>query len=321
MSQSRVLVSGSLAYDRIMNYGGVFSDHILPEKVHTLSVSFVVDALVEHFGGTAGNIAYSLALLGMRPVVLGSAGNDFGRYKKHLNHHGVGTTCIRIVASDRTASASIMTDTKDNQITAFHPGALAHASIKYQVSSIKRLLKDVAFAIVSPGNVDDMRALPTVYKKHHIPYAYDPGQMLPALSKSDLIFGLTGADVLFVNDYELELLKTRTGLSHAAIRDKVRALVTTLGERGSRIECDGKTYKIPSAKPRAIVDPTGAGDAYRAGFIHGLFANWDWPTIGRFAGLIAVYTVEKLGTQTHTFTFNGLRSCYKANFGVGLPRE
>ncbi len=319
MKKHAILVSGSLAYDRIMNYGGVFSDHILPEKVHTLSVSFMVDTLVEHFGGTAGNIAYSLALLGDTPVVLGSVGGDFDRYKKHCTDHGMETRGIQIVDADHTASAWIMTDRRDNQITAFHPGALVKPSMMGQGEGIRGLLKGVGFVIVAAGNHDDMRRLPALAKRKGIPYAYDPGQMLPMLSKRDLVAGLTGAHSVFVNDYELALLLKKTGLSMAALRGKVGALVTTLGARGSRIETGQKTYRIPAAKPKAVADPTGAGDAYRAGFIHGVLAGWDWPTIGRFAGLISVYTVEQLGTQTHRFAWKELRARYRKNFSRNLP--
>lgn len=316
MKKLPILVSGSLAYDRIMNFAGVFSDHILPEKIHTLSVSFLVDNLVEHFGGTAGNIAYSLALLGAASVVVASAGNDFSPYKKHLKRSGVQTRGVREVPKDRTASAWIMTDRKDNQITAFHPGALKRRMQNAELRSIAR--RRIDFAIVAAGNRDDMRRLPTLYKRLGIPYAFDPGQMLPALSRDDLRTGLTGARALFVNDYELSLLLKRTGLSLKQLRASVHTLVVTLGAKGSRIESGGKVYKIPSAKPKAIVDPTGAGDAYRAGFIYGLLAGWPLETVGRFAGLVAVYTVEKLGTQTHKFTWKEVCRRYKKSFGPQL---
>ncbi len=312
-----VLVSGSLAYDRIAYFPGVFSEHILPEKIHTLSVSFNIKSIAEHFGGTAGNIAYTLALLGKKPKILGSVGNDFGRYKKHLKRSGVETRGVREVPKDRTASAWIMTDKKDNQITAFHLGAMVR-SWKHEVGSQKEWTKNVAFAIVSPGNVKDMGRLPAEFRKYGIPYAFDPGQTLPVLSRKALRDGVTGAAVLFVNDYELALLSKRSGLNHQQLRDSVHTLVTTLGPKGSRIESEGKTYRIPPAKPKAVVDPTGAGDCYRAGFIYGLLAGWPLEMVGRFAGLVAVYTVEKLGTQTHEFTWNELRGRYKTNFGRRL---
>lgn len=313
----RILVSGSLAYDRIMNFGGVFSEHILPEKIHTLSVSFMVDNLVEHFGGTAGNIAYSLALLGVNPVVAASVGNDFVRYKKHLKTCGVDTRAVRGISDERTASAWIMTDRKDNQITAFHAGAMSEG-MKYEVGSMKGLLRSAAFVIVSPGNLEDMALLPRLAKQCKVPYAFDPGQVIPVLSKKTLRDGLTGARVLFVNDYELSLLLKRTGLSLKQLRARVHTLVVTLGGKGSRIEAEGKVYRIPPAKPKAIVDPTGAGDAYRAGFIYGLLASWPLETVGRFAGLVAVYTVEKFGTQTHAFTWKEVRRRYKKSFGSQL---
>ena len=310
----RVLVSGSLAYDRIMNFGGVFADHILPEKIHTLSVSFMVENLVEHFGGTVGNIAYSLALLGATPVVVASAGNDFGGYKKHLQRSGVETRGVREVSNNRTASAWIMTDKKDNQITAFHPGAMAEPASptpwwKHQT---------YAYAIAAPGNAVDRAAVITFARAKKIPFAFDPGQHLTHLSRAHLREHIAGAHTLFVNDYELAMLLKRSGLSQQQLRDRVHILVTTLGSSGSRIESVGKGHRIPPAKPKAIVDPTGAGDAYRAGFIYGVLAGWPLETVGRFAGLVAIYTVEKLGTQTHWFTWKELRGRYKKNFDVSI---
>lgn len=312
-----ILVSGSLAFDRIMDFPGYFRDHILPDKLHEISVSFVVNDVQEYFGGTAGNIAYNLALLGEHPVILSSAGTDYEPYRRWQNRHGIDTRAVKIVSRTRTASAFIMTDKADNQITAFHPGAMAYSGVMSKKLQ-SQLLKKIQWAIVSPGNLDDMRHLPTFYKKHSVPYIYDPGQAIPALSKKDLEQGITGARILIVNDYELALIQKKTGFTKRAILDKVEILAVTLGEKGSLIETAKGQLIIPAAKPRAVVDPTGAGDAYRAGFLYGLMHTWPLETTGRFAALIAVYTVEKKGTQTHGFNWKTLMRRYKENFKTNI---
>lgn len=312
-----IAVSGSLAFDRIMDFPGYFKDHLLPEKLHEISVSFMINDLVEHFGGTAGNIAYSLALLGERPIVLASAGNDYSPYKAWQKKHGINTSLVFEVVAKKSASAYIMTDKADNQITAFYPGAMMHR-IKNLESNVKKLDKEVQMAIVSPGNIDDMRILPKFYRKYKIPYIFDPGQALPALSKEDLVSGMDGAEVLMVNDYELALVQKKTGFTKKQILDKVITLVTTLGEKGSLIEHKNGSYKIPPAKANKIIDPTGAGDAYRAGFIYGIARKWSFERIGRFAAVTAVHAVEKAGTQTHQFTVASLKKRYKKNFNETL---
>lgn len=308
-----ILVSGSLAYDRIMNFPGYFRDHLLPEKLHQISVSFLIDAITQHFGGTAGNIAYSLALLGEKPVVIGSVGSDYTMYRTWQRKQGIDLSLVQTVKSEQTASAYIMTDKADNQITGFHPGALWHPSIQHSAFSIQSL-KKVKMAIVSPGNNDDMRALPKFCKKNNIPYIYDPGQEIPRLSSNDLTRGMTGAKVLMVNDYELAMVQKKTGFTRKQLLDKVDILVTTLGADGSRIDTRSSSVSIPAAKPKKIVDPTGAGDAYRAGFIFGLLQKWPLERVGRLASLTAAYTVEKAGTQTHHFTWNELQKRYYKNF-------
>ncbi len=318
-----VLVSGSLAYDRIMNFPGRFRDHIMPEKLHALSVSFLIDRVDRHFGGTAGNIAYSLALLGEPATIIAGAGRDFSPYKTWLRARGIPTASIAVHTDIDTASATIMTDREDNQITGFHLGAMGRRMENAKIK-MKKYATTATMAIVSPGNIDDMRTLPRIYKKHKIPYLYDPGQQIPALSAVDLRAGISSARALIVNDYELALVEKKTGWGKAGILKKTAMLVTTLGAKGSVIEVESRKSKvikhaIPAAKPKAIVDPTGAGDAYRAGFLYGLTAGWPLEVVGRFAALIAVYTVECVGTQTHTLTWSGLRRRYRAQFGSRIP--
>lgn len=313
----RVLVSGSLAYDRIMDFPGRFRSHILPGKIHLLNLSFAVRDLSEHFGGTAGNIAYNLALLGARPTVVASAGSDFGPYRKWLGQHGVGLAGVRVVARERTAAAYIITDRDDNQITGFHIGAMAERGIAPTASSLRR----TAVAIVAPGNLADMRTLPARYRHLGVPYWFDPGQQLTSLSGAALRAAIGGSAGVFANDYELSLLLKKSGWRLAQLLGKTKLLVTTFGPKGSEIRSGSTRLRVRAAKPRKVVDPTGAGDAYRAGFLYGYLQRWPLKTAAQFAGLVAVYTVEKAGTQTHRFTWAGLRRRYRENFGSGLPKN
>lgn len=310
----KVLVSGSLAYDKIMTYPGRFSDHILPDKIHTLSVSFVTESLSEHFGGTAGNISYSLGLIGEHPAVLAAVGNDFGPYRDWLERAGVDLDFVRVVADKPTTFLTIMTDQGDNQITAVYIGAMAE-SCETQAGQ----LPADAMAIVAPGNVADMRRLPGIYRETSIPFVFDPGQQVPSLSADDLRNGIDGAKALLVNDYELSLIVEKTGWDEMEILKHAEILGVTLADKGSRIRTLEKTFDIPAATPGKVLDPTGAGDAYRAGFIKGLIADWNLDVIGRFAGIVAAYAIEAHGPQGHHFTFHEARVRYAQNFGHELP--
>ena len=305
---ARVLVSGSLAYDRIMNFPGIFSEHIIPEKAHELNVSFQVDNLKESYGGTAGNIAYNLALLGEKPAIVARAGNDFAPYRKWLAEHGIDIARIEEDAEDRTAFASIMTDQKDNQITAFYMGAMRMPT--------KLVLEPLAgdMAILGAGNIEDMRALPALFRSSRIPFIFDPGQGLTALSGEDLKNGIEGSQALISNDYELALIMKKTGWNEEEILTHTDMLVTTFGAEGSQAKTKETTVRVPAAKPKNTNDPTGAGDAYRAGFIHGLLKGLPLEQILKLAGLVACYTVETYGTQTHTFSKDELKARYKENF-------
>ncbi len=293
MRMSRVLVAGSLAYDRIMDFQGYFRDHFLPEKLHDISVSFLVSSVTEQFGGTAGNIAYSLALLGQEPAIIATAGTDFDRYAAHCQACGIPVDTIERASDLPTASAYIMADKTNSQIAAFAPGAGARA---YERSLD---FTDAALAIVAPTCDEDMQRVPEEAKKAGVPYFFDPGQRLTSLPTELLRAGIEGAAALFVNDYELALTLERTGWSEEELRTKVGLLVVTLGAEGSRIVTPEGEERV-TAVAATLADPTGAGDAYRAGFIAGYLAKLPAAQCAKLGSLIAAYAVEQVGTQAHT---------------------
>lgn len=292
-----IIVSGSLAYDRIMDFPGHFSDHILPEKIHVLNVSFTVNGLVEKFGGTAGNIAYNLSLLGERPLIVATIGRDYHRYfdwmeKNNLPRHG-----IKIIEDELTAGAYITTDKADNQITGFNPGAMKFvSSINFDEIDRKNTI-----AIIAPGNLDDMINCSTNYKTRGIDYIFDPGQSLPSWSSQDLLRCLEGSRIMISNDYELELICTITGLDKTGLLQRTNTIITTLGEMGSCVCTPDFTINIPSVKAREVVDPTGAGDAYRAGLIKGLIQDLGIGRCAEMGSACASFAVEHHGTQEHSF--------------------
>jgi adenosine kinase len=307
----RILVSGSLAYDRIMSFPGSFAEHILPDKIHILNVCFLVDGLEEKFGGTAGNIAYSLKLLGESPTILGSAGKDFAAYEAWLRHCGLTLEGIRRVGGEFTAGAYITTDRTDNQITGFNPGAMKYSS-DYALDDC-----DPAdtLAIVAPGNLDDMRDYPRRCKAKGLPCIVDPGQNITAFSGEDLTEMLTDAAYLITNDYELQLIENATKLSLAEIRERARIVITTLGENGSIVRQGAKEIHIPPARATEVLDPTGAGDAFRAGFIKGLTMGRIPAEAAKLGSVAAAYAVELHGTQEHRYTWQEFCDRYAANFG------
>ncbi|OIO07358.1 carbohydrate kinase family protein [Candidatus Falkowbacteria bacterium CG_4_9_14_3_um_filter_36_9] len=319
--KNNILVSGSLVYDRIMDFPGYFKDYIMPEKAHILNVSFAVNGLTESFGGTAGNIAYNLSLLGLRPVILATAGRDFGIYKKWLAKNRIDISRIKIIKNKNTASCYITTDKADNQITAFNPGALESISSVNNISRFYRsapLRSRMTLAIISPGNNKDMENYARVYKKNKIFYIYDPGQQITSLKKSSLLAGIAGASALVGNDYEFDLIKKITGWTAKKILDKVSILIITKGKKGAEIYDKNKIFKIPAVKLKKIVDPTGAGDAFRAGLIAGLANNMGLKEIGRLANTVASYAVEKRGTQAHRFGWKDVRRRYRESYGEKL---
>lgn len=290
-----IYVSGSLAYDRIMNFDGRFSDHILPDKIHVLNVSFNVNGLKEHLGGTAGNIAYGLALLGQRPCVLGSLGRDGQRYMDWLDTHGVETRHIRIVDEEYTAGAFITTDMSDNQITGFNPGAMMHSCL-FDTSLFD---PGDSILIVSPGNLQDMTGLPEQCRRLGVPFIFDPGQSLNILEGGPLAKAIEGAKIFISNDYELEVTLRKTGMSLADLLGKVEAVVSTKGEEGSLLVTKDGQVAIPAAKADEVKDPTGAGDAYRSGMLAAMAQGHDLPEACRWGAALSSFAVACFGTQEY----------------------
>jgi len=310
----RVLISGSIAYDKIMEYSGRFSDHVVADKVHTLNLSFVAENLKEYSGGTGGNIAYGLALLGEKPIILAAAGKDFESYRDRLVSAGVDLSLVRVAEDRPTAVCHIMTDSAGNQLSAIFLGAMNESCL-----ADKKNVPVDALAIISPGNIEDMRRLPEMYREKDIPFIFDPGQQIPALSVEEIKNGITAAKVFISNDYELSLVLQKIGWSEEDILKQAEMIITTLGKEGSRIRTREKTIDIPCARVDVAVDPTGAGDAYRAGFIKGLIMAWPLEMVGRFASVVSAYAVEVNGTQEYRLTLVEARARYAKNFGGELP--
>ncbi len=306
----QIFISGSLAYDRIMDFPGKFSDHILADKIHILNVCFVVNGLNERFGGTAGNIAYSLALLGERPLILAAAGNDFDKYEAWLRQHNLPLEGIRRIPKELTAGAYITTDMADNQITGFNPGAMKYPSF-YQFDGSDPQEK---LAIVAPGNTEDMVAYSRSYKQHHISYIFDPGQQITSLSAEELVEMVTGSKVLICNDYELEMIIQKTGLEQDELLKRTEAIISTFGENGSLVITRQEEIKIVAAKASKVLDPTGAGDAYRAGLIKGLVLGENLVNAARMGATCSSYAVECQGTQEHEFTQEDFWARHRDNF-------
>ena len=304
-----IIVSGSLAYDRIMDFPGYFSEHILPEKIHVLNIAFQVDSIREKFGGTAGNIAYALSLLGEHPVISGAIGHDYRRYFEWLAKNGIATDNIKIIENEFTASAYITTDKADNQITGFHPGAMKYSA----ALDFNQLNPKETIVIVSPGNLDDMLNYPCFCKGRGIDYVFDPGQSLPMLEAAKLTQAIEGCRILIANDYELELITSKTGLKKAALLKLAETIIVTQGEAGSIVFTQDEEIKIPAVKPRKAVDPTGAGDAYRGGLISGLVQGKSIKDCAKMGSVCASFCVECYGTQEYRFSqeeFNErLNSC------------
>ncbi len=309
-----IFVSGSLAFDNIMDFPDHFRNHILPGKTHNLNVSFLINSLKTNFGGTAGNIAYSLALLGERPIILATAGKDFDKYKDWLSIHGVDISHVKIIDNEMTATAHIITDKSDNQITAFYPGSMKYPGVALSAG----LLSRDSLAIVSPGYMGDMLSYVSSYNKNKVSYIFDPGQQIPALTPEEIKKGIAGAKIFISNDYEVSLILEKTGWTETDIMGKVEILVTTFGGKGSVIKSKGKIYSIPAAKPKNLKDPTGAGDAYRAGFIKGLIDGLTLDKIGRLASVVSAYAVETYGTQNHKFSWKDIQERYIENFKEGI---
>ena len=308
-----VLICGSLAYDTIMVYPGLFKNDILPDKVHMLNVSFLVPEMRREFGGCAGNIAYNLQMLGGEPLPMGTAGRDFTTYAAWMDKQGISRKHIKELPESFTAQAYIVTDMDDNQITAFHPGAMNQAHTQ---SIVK---KGVKLGTVSPDGKDGMVKHARQFFEADIPFLFDPGQGLPMFNGDELKLFITQASYVAVNDYESELLLKRTGWTLKQIAERVDALIVTHGAKGSHIHAKHKLHKIPCARAEALADPTGCGDAYRAGLLYGISNGLDWDTTGRIASLLGAIKIERPGTQNHKFTPESFRARFKKEFRYEVP--
>jgi len=309
----KTLICGSIAYDTIMVFGERFKNHILPEQIHILNVSFLVPDMRREYGGCAGNIAYSLKLLGDEPLIMATVGEDSALYMQRLHKLGLDATHVREVPGTYTAQAFITTDIDDNQITAFHPGAMNH-SHHNEVGSAK----DVQLGIVSPDGREGMFAHAQGFHDAGIPFVFDPGQGLPMFDGADLERFIGLADYVTVNDYEAKLLCERTGRSLEAIAGDLEALVVTLGGNGAAIYAGGGRIDIPAVTPDKVVDPTGCGDAFRAGLLYGIARDWPWPKTGRLASLLGSIKIAHRGGQNHKATREQIADRYRAAFGEAL---
>lgn len=308
-----VLICGSLAYDTIMVFQDRFRNHILPEKVHMLNVAFLVPSMRREFGGCAGNIGYNLKLLGGDPLPMAAVGRDFAPYRAHFEACGICLDQVREVDDHFTAQAFITTDLDDNQITAFHPGAMTRS-----VESHVRDVPGVDFGIVAPDTREAMLQHAQEFAARGVPFIFDPGQAMPLFSGAEFRAFIEQAQYVTVNDYESQLLQERTSWSEREIAERVEAYIVTRGPKGSLIHTRQQTHEIPPGRVRRVVDPTGCGDAYRAGLIFGITHRYDWPTIGRIASLMGMLKIEHAGTQNQRFTYEEFAAHFREQFNRDL---
>ncbi|GIX32620.1 MAG: sugar kinase [Lysobacterales bacterium] len=309
----RALICGSLAYDTIMVFPDYFRNHILPEQVHLLNVAFLVPEMRREFGGCAGNIAYNLKLLGGDPVPMATVGEDFGPYREHLERHGIDLSHVHTIKGSYTAQAFITTDLADNQITAFHPGAMMRS---HELSVFDA--KDVRIGIVAPDSREAMLRHARELAEAGIPFVFDPGQAMPLFSGEEFRHLIELAQWVTVNDYECQLLKERTGWSERDIAERVRAFIVTRGGVGSLIHTSVGTLEIPAVPAERIVDPTGCGDAYRAGLLYALLHELPLELAGRMASLMGAIKIAHPGTQNHRFERETFEKRFREAFGIAL---
>lgn len=307
------LICGSMAYDTIMVFKDHFKKHILPEQIHILNVAFLVPEMRREYGGCAGNIAYNLQLLGGRPLIMATVGDDFAPYAARLEKLGLPQQHIRHVPDTFTGQAFITTDLDDNQITAFHPGAMGHSHLNHVTGA-----QDVSLGIVSPDGRDGMLQHAEEFAEAKIPFVFDPGQGIPMFSGNELLRLIDQADYLTANDYEARLLQDKTGKKLTELAGMVRALIVTLGPDGSMIYAGGKEIAIPTPKAQAVVDPTGCGDAYRAGLLYGIQQGWDWETAGRLASMMGALKIASRGGQNHKLSRQELMDWFQKHFGYAI---
>lgn len=292
----RTLITGSLAFDSIMVFPDQFKNHILPEQTHILNVCFLVPEMRREYGGCAGNIAYGLKMLGGEPVIMATAGADFADYSNRLADLGINAEHVKIIDDSYTAQAYITTDLDDNQIIAFHPGAMNFAN-RNKISDAK----EIGLGILGPDSRDGMIEHARQFVEAGIPFIFDPGQGLPMFNDEELIQFIDQADYLIVNDYESKMLEDKTGKSFETLAKKVKAFIVTLGADGSHIYANGEFIEVPAANINGALDPTGCGDAYRSGLLYGLSNQMDWPTTGRIAALMGAIKIESKGPQNYSF--------------------
>jgi adenosine kinase len=309
----RTLICGSIAYDTIMVFHGRFKNHILPDQLHILNVAFLVPDLRREFGGCAGNIAYNLGLLGGEPLVMATVGDDYLPYDERLKKLELPQRHIRRIPNTFTAQAFITTDLDDNQITAFHPGAMnySHENHVQEAGGVK-------LGIIAPDGRDGMLQHAREFHAAGVPFVFDPGQGLPMFNGEELAQFVRMADYVTVNDYEGQMLQERTGERLDDLAKLVKAFVVTLGARGSIIYVDGQRIEVPCVKPESVVDPTGCGDAYRAGLLYGIAAGFDWPLAGRLASLLGAIKIAQRGGQNHRFTRDEIAQRFKESFGARI---
>jgi adenosine kinase len=307
------LICGSLAYDTVMVYPGRFRDHILPDQIHLLNVSFMVPTIRRYFGGCAGNIAYNLRLLETPGHAMGAVGHDFGPYRQWMGENGMSLAYVREIEGEYTAQAYITTDLDANQLTAFHPGAMNH-SWRLEVP------RDggITIGVLAPDGRQGMIAHAEQFAAAGIPFIFDPGQAMTLFDGDELEGFVRRSSWVTVNDYEAQLLQERTGLSTAQVAARVKAYIVTHGAQGSVVHAGGRSVEIPAVTPGQVVDPTGCGDAYRAGLLYGLLRHIDWETTGRVASLMGAIKVAIVGTQHHRFTMDEFRERFHDAFGYRL---
>jgi adenosine kinase len=309
-----IVCTGSIAFDYLMNFPGYFRDHILPDSLDKLSLSFLVDSLVRLRGGIAPNIAYTLALLGESPLLVGTVGEDFGDYRTWLNSKGIDTRFVREIQGKYTASFFANTDLANSQISSFYAGAMANAA---EISMHELVNEQPKLVVISPNDPKAMDLYVSQCKELEIPYLYDPSQQIVRSDPAELRRGVDGATSLFVNEYEFELLQKRTGLTATQILNSVEFMVVTLGKEGAVIYVEGEEYHIPAVPEDKIVDPTGVGDAFRGGFLRGYLLDLDWQTCGQMGSMAATYCLEQRGTMTHSYTPAEFVARYRTCFHDG----
>lgn len=305
-----ILLTGSVAYDYLMTFPGVFKDQILPERLASISLSFLVDSMSRQRGGVAPNIAYTLALLGGNPRLMATVGEDFSEYRDWLESKGVDTSLAKIIPGVFTASFFATTDRDNAQIASFFPGAMGYASSQ----SLTELAEKPDLVVVSPNDPEAMKNFAAECRKLNLPYLYDPSQQILRLSGDEILRDMNGAHFLFVNDYECGLITKKTTLNLEQILKIVNVVVVTKGSEGSSIFSEGREIKIPIVSAAEIVDPTGVGDAFRGGFLAGFSKGWDWEMCGRMGALAATYCLEKKGPQNHAFTREEYTQRFRKHF-------